>query len=318
MLVTGTLILLFLDIGSISANHCSPTNYDTIIRGGPSLPSYEIISRHNITSSDVMLGCHTHCQDKEECVGFNYRTTKNFENCQLTYVTKKKEETKTGDWILMQDVEAELRVWKLVARFSNNDGKNWMKDANYWFDKTSPNGSTTDPSMNEDMISKAFWLSAANNIKITRSDDPTHTALLQTTNNCLNGKTFRQFITSFGNFRNGTVWSNDKCLGSCAIKYGGLYQSTTGFGMHSCNGNIQSSNYIGFWCNWDAGDGAVMMIGGGGSGCSRADHGIGITEENHPKFGGSDTYADFGYETKEARYIESDLQRSYALNLWVR
>ena len=41
---------------------------------------------------------------------------------------------------------------------------------------------------------------------------------------------------------------------------------------------------IGFWCYWGAGDGAVMMIGGGGSSCARADHGIGITEENIPRF----------------------------------
>ncbi|XP_028411181.1 microfibril-associated glycoprotein 4-like [Dendronephthya gigantea] len=54
-----------------------------------------------------MLGCHTHCKDEDKCVGFNYRTTKNVENCQLTNVTRKQEETKlTGDWILMRNVEA--------------------------------------------------------------------------------------------------------------------------------------------------------------------------------------------------------------------
>ncbi|XP_028411122.1 ficolin-2-like [Dendronephthya gigantea] len=106
MFVAACLSLLLLAIGNISANQCSPTNYDTIIQGGPSLPADEIISRHNVTSSIVMLGCHTHCKDEDKCVGFNYRTTKNVENCQLTNVTRKKEETKTGDWILIQDVEA--------------------------------------------------------------------------------------------------------------------------------------------------------------------------------------------------------------------
>ena len=96
---------------------------------------------------------------------------------------------------------------------------------------------------------------------------------------CLKGNTFRQYITSFGNFRNEAVWSNNKCLGNCLIKYGGQYQNTTGFEMHNCRSDIQNSNYIGFWCDWSIGDGAVMMIGGGGDGCSRADHGIGITEE---------------------------------------
>ncbi|XP_028403421.1 fibrinogen C domain-containing protein 1-A-like [Dendronephthya gigantea] len=52
-----------------------------------------------------MFECHTRCNDEEKCVGFNYRTTKNVENCQLTNVTKKRDnKTKTGDWILMYGV----------------------------------------------------------------------------------------------------------------------------------------------------------------------------------------------------------------------
>ena len=200
--------------------------------------------------------------------------------------------------------------WTLVARFSNQDEKHWMKDAKFWFDRMSSFGELSEPSRNEDMFSEAFWRTTANEIKITRSDDPTHTALLETTSNCLKGNTFRQYITSFGNFRNGAVWSSDRCLGSCSVKFGGQYQSTTGFEMHSCSSNIQNSNYIGFWCDWSTGDGAVMMIGGGGGGCNRADHGIGITEENQAQFGGSSSFFDFGYD--------SSAQRSYALNLWVR
>ncbi|XP_028419278.1 uncharacterized protein LOC114545129 [Dendronephthya gigantea] len=73
--------------------------------------------------------------------------------------------------------------------------------------------------------------------------------------------------------------------------------------------NIQSSNYIGFWCDWSNGDGAVMMIGGGGSACDRADHGVGITEEDQAKFGGSTPRHDFGYNVAPS---------TYSFNLWVR
>ena len=203
-------------------------------------------------------------------------------------------------------------AWTLVSRFSNEDGKNWMTNASFWFDRMSNYGSTFDPSSNHDMIAEAFWKTRANELKITRSDDPSHTALLQTTSNCLKGKTFREFITSFGNFRNQAVWANDQCLGSCDVNYGGQYQSTSGFEIYGCSSDIQSSNKIGFWCDWSDGDGAVMMIGGGGSECDRADHGIGITEQNAGRFGGPYYFFDFGYD-----YL-GEIQKSYALNLWVR
>ena len=44
-----------------------------------------------------------------------------------------------------------------------------------------------------------------------------------------------------------------------------------------------------------------MMIGGGGENCSRADHGIGITETNEASFAelrGGDTEYDFGYNAQ--------------------
>ena len=168
------------------------------------------------------------------------------------------------------------------------------------------------------MFSEAFWRTPGNEIKITRSDDPSHTALLETTSNCLKGITFREYISSFGNFRNGAVWSSDRCLGSCSVKFGGQYQNTTGFEMHSCSSDIQSSNNIGFWCQWDA-DGAVMMIGGGGSSCSRADHGIGITESDEAMFGGSKDFIDFGSDPDNNKiYGKCEIPKSYALNLWVR
>ena len=53
-----------------------------------------------------------------------------------------------------------------------------------------------------------------------------------------------------------------------------------------------------------------MMIGGGGRGCERADHGIAITEQNEAKFGPGTTHHDFGFD--------SNAPTSYSLNLWVR
>ena len=52
------------------------------------------------------------------------------------------------------------------------------------------------------------------------------------------------------------------------------------------------------------------MIGGGGSGCSRADHGIGITEANEASFRYS-RENDFGRATDNPFH-------SYSLNLWIR
>ena len=202
--------------------------------------------------------------------------------------------------------------WTLIARFSNNDARNWMKDSGeWWYDKSVAAGRTTDPLSNTDMISPAFWLISGNEIKITRSDDLQHTALLQTTGDCLGGQTFRSKIVSYGDFRNKIVWASDKCLGNCTVQYGGQYQTTEGFGRASCNGEIQSANQIGFWCDWSNGDGAVMMIGGGGNYCGRADHGIGITEADKASFGFQSGASDFGNDFKSTT-------KSYALNLWIR
>ena len=207
--------------------------------------------------------------------------------------------------------------WALIARFSNNDDKNWMKDSGYWwYDQQVAMGTTTSPFINTDMISPAFWLVSGSEIKITRSDDPSHTPLLQTTGNCLAGQTFRSKITSYGDFRNGKVWASDQCLGSCTVQYGGQYKSTDGFQQAECSGNIQSANKIGFWCDWEHGDGSVMMIGGGGNGCERADHGIGITEANDASFVEytvTQTEYDFGYDARD-----NAPSHSYSLNLWIR
>ena len=59
-----------------------------------------------------------------------------------------------------------------------------------------------------------------------------------------------------------------------------------------------------------------MMIGGGGSSCSRADHGIGITEQDAASFvekSSSETEYDFGNNAGPTQP-----SRSYSLNLWIR
>ena len=44
--------------------------------------------------------------------------------------------------------------WLLIARFSNNDGKNWMKNSGgWWYDRRNAAGATTDPSVNADNCS---------------------------------------------------------------------------------------------------------------------------------------------------------------------
>ena len=190
-------------------------------------------------------------------------------------------------------------------------------DGLWWYDQQVAVGTTANPSINADMISPAFWLVSGIELKITRSDDPSHTPLLQTTGNCLAGQSFRSKITSYGDFRNGKVWSSDWCLGSCTVQYGGQYKSTDGFQQAECSGGIQSNNKIGFWCDWSTGDGSVMMIGGGGSGCARADHRIGITETGSSSFvdlGTSETEYDFGYDANTGNAPS----QSYSLNLWIR
>lgn len=174
---------------------------------------------------------------------------------------------------------------------------------NWWYDIRGAVGRTLDPSSNTDMISSAFWLVGGKEFKITRSDDPSHTPLLQTKGDCLAGQTFRSKITSYGDFRNGKVWAVDRCLGSCVVQYGGRYRSTVGFQKASCALKIR------FWCARDGGDGSVMMIGGGGA-CSRADHGIGITENSEASFGHGIDEHDFGQSTT--------VTESYSLNLWIR
>ena len=58
----------------------------------------------------------------------------------------------------------------------------------------------------------------------------------------------------------------------------------------------------------------MMMFGGGGSGCRRADHGIGITEND---YGGFEVWSDSG-EQDFGDDAGSSPTTSYSLNLWIR
>ena len=56
-----------------------------------------------------------------------------------------------------------------------------------------------------------------------------------------------------------------------------------------------------------------MMFGGGGSGCNRADHGIGITEND---YGGFEDWSSGG-ELDFGNEAHISPTTSYALNLWI-
>ena len=209
-----------------------------------------------------------------------------------------------------------VQGWTLIARFSNDDSKNWMQDSgDWWYDKNVAVGETTDPSSNTDMISPGFWLVSGNEFKITRSDDLEHTALLQTTGDCLGGQTFRSKITSYGDFRNGSTWEIARCLGNCTVQYGGQYNTTKGFAAAKCDGSIQSASKIGFWCEYDW-SGSVMTVGGAGGSypCDRSYNGIGITAAKVASFVelGRSEY-DFG----DYAFL-SGTTTDYSLNLWIR
>ena len=198
------------------------------------------------------------------------------------------------------------------------EGKN---SGEYWYDRKSAVGQTTNPANNTDMISPAFWSVNGTEFKITRSDDSSHTALLYTTGDCLGGQTFRSKVTSYGDFRNSKVWASDECLGSCDVQYGGQYESTEGFQQAKCDGNIQSRNKIGFWCDYK-GNGAVLMIGGGGEECgAKANHGIGVTTADEASFA-HDAHEVIRVDENEHDFARTAWRKtppsSYSLDIWVR
>ena len=187
--------------------------------------------------------------------------------------------------------------WTLIARLSNADSHNWVRTS-FWLFRQVTMG-TANPLMNGDMISPAFWLVSGRELKITLSSDSSHTPLLQTTGDCLAGKTFRSKVKSYGGF------VQEECQGNCEVQYGGQYKSIEGFQQAECSGEIQSANNIGFWCYsyWGVDYFSMLMIGGGGNNCSHVDHGFSI-QANAMTF-------DFGNSAL------SPPSQSYALNLWV-
>ncbi|XP_028410712.1 uncharacterized protein LOC114533400 [Dendronephthya gigantea] len=279
-----------------------------------------MISNYTVHSEDE---CSFECIQNPGCLGYNYRPkSKQYEvNCQISNKTKDggRERVGISTWIFYQSLEVTYYVnsylsnsnCTLIARFSNTVFKSWLKNPFFWYDRITY-GDVDNPMSISTMISTAFWQKSGHDIKLTRSDDSSHTALLRTTSNCLQSQTFGSKITSYRNFRNHSVWASDKCLGRCPVIYGGQYKTTAGFEQHSCSSDIQNSGYIGFWCDWGKEDGAVMMISGGGRNCSRADHGIAITEENAGKLGSLLITHEFGGDASNFQ------PKTYSLNLWVR
>ena len=208
----------------------------------------------------------------------------------------------------------EGQSWTLIARVSNKGEKHWTGYNGQWnkYDMTDAKGKTTDPLDGEDMISPAFWLVRGKDFMITRSDDPHTAPLLQTTDDCLDERTFRDKIqTSEGGLK------HNQCGSSCNVRYGGQYETTEGFEQASENGcspaNLQTGSKIGFWCSgytadYNHNNWAVMMIGARGDGCPEADHGIGISR----KIGFWFRWEDFGNKADQSP------TKDYSLNLWVR
>ncbi|MEM9453543.1 MAG: fibrinogen-like YCDxxxxGGGW domain-containing protein [Myxococcota bacterium] len=202
--------------------------------------------------------------------------------------------------------------WTLIARFSNADPTNWMlPSGELWYDSLSPMGTPDDPTINEDAQSPAFWTVGAQELRLTRSDEAGDPTLFRTNANCLGGSDFRTVITSYGDFSNGVVWAANAVADTCPGVLEGNHATTNGFAQATCAGNIGAPSSVSFWTDWAAGDGAVMMLGGGGDTCNRADHGIGVTEANDAHFTADLGHDDFGNNGQN--YTDP-----YALNLWVR
>jgi hypothetical protein len=223
------------------------------------------------------------------------------------------------------DMTADQGGWTLIARISNADADTWMLDSGlWWYDEVTEQGSPTSRTANADALSRAFWTVPATELKISRTDNGTDGHLIMTTGNCLGGANFRAYLTSWGDFRNGVVWGSQSVASTCPGTLGNNWSGTLGFGYATCSSVLGAPNSVSFWVDAGVGDGAVMMIGGGGdfpnNSCVpstgyRADHGIGITEANAASF--ADTGAgegDFGDNASVTEHADP----GYALNLFVR
>jgi hypothetical protein len=209
------------------------------------------------------------------------------------------------------DMDQDMGGWTLIARFANMDAANWMLDTGeWWYTVTQEMGQTTNRGDNADMLSRAFWTVQGTDLRLSRSDNVDDAGLFRTNTGCMPNTTFRTFITSFGNFQNGVVWGTDSVAATCGGVFANNYATTNGFQQAACSGEIGAPNSISFWADWSQGDGAVIMIGGGGTLCSRADHGIGVTEANAASFvfGSEDDFGSDGFNSTDP----------YALNLWIR
>ena len=208
------------------------------------------------------------------------------------------------------DMDSDGGGWTLVGRFSNADKSSWIDTGGWWYDRTTEAGNPTSRSENKDALSQAFWTVAAQEFKLSRTDAAGDAHLLLTTGGCLGGKTFRDKIKSLGDYRTKT-WSSNAVRATCDASLGGNSANTACFKYATCKGNIGKPKSISFFADWSAGDGAVLMIGGGGSACGRADHGVAVTEENAARFGASLSRKDFGTDSTSGA-------KAYSLNLFVR
>ena len=88
----------------------------------------------------------------------------------------------------------------LAARFSNADQSHWVSSSGAFWYTNEIHGEVSSSKHNSDMINLAFAVVKGNDIKVSRSDDSDHTALLLASD-CLKNKSLRKKITSFGDFR---------------------------------------------------------------------------------------------------------------------
>jgi cysteine-rich repeat protein len=206
------------------------------------------------------------------------------------------------------DADVGLRGWALVARFSNADEKNWMLDTGeWWYSKVTPAGSPFSRSENADMISPAFANLVGSYLRISRTDNPNDFYLGRIS--CLSGRSVREMLFDFGG---PTSWGPDTVAGSCSASYANNFAATGGFAQAQCAGDIGNSTGFNFFAHRTI-DSAVISIGGVGSACGYADHGIGVTAADTNQFADTTTENDFGDSSSS-----SGAPSSYALNMWVR